>query len=292
MTMTSATQQGVDGLRVVLFCVLPPVYGMLREWTARHNHNVRLVVTTPGPSTRRSAGYREIVAMSPPEQDILVSTHPRRLAAQIAPHKPDLILSATFPYRIPPEVTAIPRFGAVNLHPTPLPLYRGPNPLRLFYDASPVLGVTLHRTEEDFDTGVIYSRQERPMPEDASIESLLPVWTDAMVAALEEGTARAIAGEPGVPQDHTRATYGAPFTEEEQWLDWNLPARLLQCRVTALTFADHAHATIDGTPYEIDRVTPLVGVPAAAAPGTVLARNSNVFTVATSDGVVLVTTTV
>lgn len=287
--MTSATGNGFDGLRVVLFSVLPPVYGMLRAWAEQHNYNIRLLVTTPGPSTRRSSTYRDVIAMSPPEQDILVSTHPRRLAAQIAPHKPDLIVSATFPYRIPPEVTAIPRFGAVNLHPTPLPLYRGPNPLRLFYDGHPVLGATLHRTEEDFDTGVIYSRQERPMPDDVSMESLFPVWADAIGAALEEGTARAIAGEPGVIQDHTLATYGAPFTEEEQWLDWSLPSRLLQCRVTALTFADHARAIIDGTAYEIERVTPLVGVSPAGAPGTVLARNGQAFSIATSDGVVLVT---
>jgi methionyl-tRNA formyltransferase len=287
--MTGATQQGPDGLRVVLFSVIPPVYGALRSWVERHHHNVRLLITTPGPSTRRSNTYRDVIAMTPPEHDILISTHPKRLAAQIAPHKPDLIVSASFPYRIPPEVTALPRFGAVNLHPTPLPLYRGPNPLRLFYDAHPVLGATLHRTEEDFDTGVIYSRQERPMPEDASFESLFPVWADAVGAALEEGTARAVAGEPGTPQDHSLATYGAQFTEDEQWLDWNLPSRVLQCRVTALSFADQARATIDGTAYEIERVTPLAGVSSAGSPGAVLARNGHAFTIATADGAVLVT---
>ncbi len=39
--------------------------------------------------------------------------------------RPDLIVSFTFPYRVPPEITAIPRYGAVNLHPTVLPAIAG-----------------------------------------------------------------------------------------------------------------------------------------------------------------------
>lgn len=281
----------IDGLILVVFSVLPPVYGLVREWAERHQHRIRLVVTTPGPAARRSTTYRDVIAMSPPEQDFLVTTHPKRLAAAIAPHKPDLILSASFPYRIPPEVTALPRLGAVNLHPTPLPLYRGPNPLRLFYDGHSVLGATLHRIEEDFDTGVIYSRQERPMPADASIVSIFPVWREAIVAAIEEGTRRAITGEPGIPQDHARATYGAPFTDAETWLDWALPSRLLQARTTAVTFAGAARATIDGKPFLVQRITPLAGVSSPAPPGAVLARSGDIFVIATADGAVQATTT-
>ena len=63
----------------------------------------------------------------------------------IAALAPDLIVSATYPHRIPPEVTAIPRYGAVNLHPSPLPRGRGPNPQRLIYEGDPIIGGTLHR---------------------------------------------------------------------------------------------------------------------------------------------------
>jgi methionyl-tRNA formyltransferase len=278
-----------DGLKLVLFSVLGPAYGLLREWAARHQHRIQLVVTTPGPTMRRSTTYRDVVANSPPEQDILITTRMKRLASVIGPLAPDLIVSFTFPYRIPPDVRAIPRLGAINLHPTPLPLYRGPNPMRLFYDGHPVLGATLHRTEEDFDTGVIYSRQVRPMPEDASFESIAPVWFGAMGAALEEGARRAIAGEPGEPQDHTQASYGGRFTEEERWLDWDLPGRLLQARATALNFGGEARALIEGRPYRVQRITPVPGATPAGPAGTVLERDDGLLTIAVAGGAVRVT---
>ncbi|HVC30818.1 MAG TPA: formyltransferase family protein [Steroidobacteraceae bacterium] len=251
-----------------------------------------LVITTPGPAVRRSSVYREIVAVAPPEQDVLVTTRLRRPIPLLKSLAPDLIVSFTFPYRIPPEVTTIPRFGAVNLHPAPLPLYRGPNPMRMIYDAAPTLGATLHRTEEDFDTGVIYSRQERPMPEEVTTENVFAAWIPCMQTALEEGVRRAVAGDPGTPQDHASATYGAAFSEDEHWLDWNAPVRLLQCRATAVNlFAPPMRANIDGSAYIIGTVQPLRGMRADGPPGTVIDHSGGSFTLCAADGVVRVEAT-
>jgi methionyl-tRNA formyltransferase len=289
MTNASLTPPGgtIDGLRVVVYSVLPPAFQVLQEWVKRHEHKLALVVTSPGPSSRRMPSYSQIVAMCPPGQDVLVTTRPRRTAPLIAALAPDLVVSFSFPYRIPPEVTSIPRFGAVNLHPAPLPRYRGPNPARAIFDGAPTLGATLHRTEADFDTGAILSRHERPMPADVTAEQVFPAWRETMVSALEEGTRLAIEGAPGVPQDHAGATYAGEFTDEDRALDWNLPARSLQCRVTALSlFGGAARAPVNGRTVAIARVTPVPGVPAPAAPGTVLARVDNVVTICTADGIV------
>jgi methionyl-tRNA formyltransferase len=226
--------------------------------------------------------------MAPPEQEVLVTTRPRRLAPIISELNPDLVLSFSFPYRIPPEVTAIPRYGAVNLHPAPLPLYRGPNPIRMVYDGHPTVGAALHRTEEEFDTGVIYSMHERPMPEDVTRENVFAVWGETMALALDEGVRGAVSGEPGQAQDHSRASYAAEFTDEELWLDWNLPARLLQCRATALTFFGDAKAAIGGKPCIVRRVIPLPGVAVPAPAGVVLARTEGTVTLCAADGVVQV----
>jgi methionyl-tRNA formyltransferase len=278
------------GLRVVAFSVLPPAYGIIREWAARNEHRLTLLVTTPGPTARRSTTYRDVIAMAPPEQEILVTTRPKQLAPIIREKRPDLVLSFTFPYRIPPEVTAIPRLGAVNLHPAPLPLYRGPTPIRMIYDAHPTLRATLHRTEEDFDTGVIYSMRETPMPDEVTPENIFAAWGSVMAMALDEGVRRAVSGHPGEVQDHACATYAAPFTAEDEVLDWSLPARLLQCRVTALALFDGGgRAEIDGVERRVHALTPLRGVAAPEKPGVVLARAGNIVTLCAGDGVVQVT---
>jgi len=44
--------------------------------------------------------------------------------------KPDLLVVASFGKIIPQEILEIPRLGAINIHPSKLPLYRGPSPVQ------------------------------------------------------------------------------------------------------------------------------------------------------------------
>lgn len=285
--MDTAVSRPAQGLRIVAFNVRAIAYAMTRAWAERHGHRLVLLVTTPGPPARRSTMYRETIAAAPPEQEIVITTRPKRLAPIIAAVAPDLIVCASFPYRIPPEVVAIPRLGAVNLHPAPLPRYRGPNPLRQLYDGEASLGATLHRIAPEFDAGPILSQVERPVPEDATPGAVMGVLGAVLGAAFEEGLARAIAGEPGTPQDEAHATYAGAYTEEECWLDWREPSAILQRRTTALNLDGLvARARIAGQDYSVARVTPLRECDAAGAPGAILDRDGGIFTVRTGDGVV------
>lgn len=274
------------GPRIVLYCVDPPAYRLLRAWAERQGYAFLLLVTTPGPPRARSTVYREIIAEAPPGQDILISTGMRRIAPQIAALDPDLILSYTLPYRLPAEIIALPRYGAVNLHPAPLPAYRGPNPARMIYNGEPILGATLHRTAADYDTGAILSRHTAPMPAEVSPTSVLSVWSELLTDALTEGIPRALTGDPGVPQDPSQASYGASFTPEELWLDWWLPATILQRRVTALNLlAPQAMAMLDGRAYLIESLISLPDTASRCDPATVLAASPGSLTVQTAEGV-------
>lgn len=274
------------GPRIVLYCVDPPAYRLLRAWAERQGYAFVLLVTTPGPPRARSTVYREIVAEAPSGQDILISTGMRRIAPQIAALAPDLILSYTLPYRLPAEIIALPRYGAVNLHPAPLPAYRGPNPARMIYNGEPILGATLHRTAADYDTGAILSRRTAPMPAEISPASVLSVWSELVTDALTEGIPRALAGDPGIPQDSSEASYAGSFTQEEMWLDWLLPASILQRRVTALNLlASQARATVDGHAYLVETLASLPNALPRHAPGTVIAASPGSLAVQTAEGV-------
>jgi methionyl-tRNA formyltransferase len=196
-----------------------------------------------------------------------------------------LIVSFTFPYRLPRELLQIPRLGAVNLHPTPLTVYRGPNPARLVYDGWPTIGATLHWMDEEFNTGPILSQHTAPRPEDVTPDSLRTAWRPLMARALAEGAERAIAGAPGDPQDHPQASYAALFTEAERWLSWGEPMRAIQRKVTALNLfgSPTARATLEGRAYLIERAVPQGGLP-VDPPGTVLDRQADGWLVAVADG--------
>jgi methionyl-tRNA formyltransferase len=288
------------GLRIVAYTVRPQAHQVITDWCDRGGHKLLLLITTPGPKSRPSPTYREVLNAAPRTQEVLITTRMQRPVSLIRDLQPDLVISFTFPYRVPPEVVAIPKYGAVNLHPAPLPLYRGPNPLRSIYDGHPELGSTLHWIAPEYDTGNILARVCRPLPEDRSLQSVFGTWAGTMQSALEQGVARALAGDPGTPQDESLASYGSIFTTGERWLDWSLPAALLQGRATVLAvntegLEDHnapgCLASIGGSAYAVQRVTPLRGVPPPAAPGTVIATMDGTITLCCGDGVLQVQAT-
>jgi methionyl-tRNA formyltransferase len=292
MHVDNAPASPKQGLRVILFTNLAPVYQLAAGWAARNGHTLQLVVTTPGPSARRSTAYRGLVVAVPPEQDVLISLHPRRLGTYLASLAPDLIVSGSFPHRIPPDVTALPRLGAFNLHPAPLPHYRGPNAMRALYAGEPTIGATLHRTEAEFDAGPILYRSEVPVPSDATPENIFAALGAVAGEAWEVGLARAIAGDKGEPQDESEATYAAPFSDDEKWLNWDQPWAVLQRRATALNlFGPQAKADVEGRPVLIERLDPL-GVERPDQPvGTVAERQGDVLTLVVVDGLVRVRAT-
>lgn len=98
------------------------------------------------------------------------------LAAQLAAQQIDLVLVACWPWHIPTDLLHLPQRGFLNLHPSPLPELRGPEPLfwamRLGWTRT---AMTLHLMDEALDLGPIVRQEwfELPLGERLSaIETL------------------------------------------------------------------------------------------------------------------------
>ncbi|MCW1966777.1 MAG: formyltransferase family protein [Anaerolineae bacterium] len=276
-------------LRIITFNNLGPAFGLTQLWAEQTGNKIVLVVTTPGPTKRRTELYKDVLSQVKPEQDVLVTTRLRTVALPLIQSlKPDLIVSFSFPYLILPEMIQAARLGAVNLHPTPLPAYRGPNPLRMFYDGYSRVGATMHWTDAEFDTGRIICQHAAAMPSEITTATVGPLWRSLIGQTFFEGMARAIAGDPGTPQNHEQASYAAAFTEAEHWLDWHEPMQTLQRKVTALSMMGQstAKAMIEGKAYTIARLEALPDHAPQSQIGTVLERNAAMMRIAVADGVV------
>ncbi|MCB0037686.1 MAG: hypothetical protein KDE51_26825 [Anaerolineales bacterium] len=271
-------------LRVVTFNFFPPAYEACANWIHQNGHQHVLAVTTPGPISRPTPGYKEIVTNAPREVDILVTTRLRKVATPlIRALQPDLIVCFSFPYRITPELCQIPRYGAVNLHPAVLPAYRGPNVFRAFYDGAAEFGATAHWIAEDYDTGHILSQKSAPMPDEITPNQILPAWVSLITKVLAEGLERALAGDLGTPQDHAQATYGGRFTEAEMWLDLNKPQRVIQRHVTGLNFGAQAKVKVGDESWAVQAVE-LRPQEQLAAVGQLIERTDESILVQVGDG--------
>ena len=215
---------------------------------------------------------------------------------------PDLVISAAFPRLIPAEILDIPKYGAINCHPSLLPAGRGPNPIRLIYEGDDKVAVTVHRTAAEFDTGAILAQRSRPLPDDLNGPALLKAWQEMLGECLDFAVPRAVAGEPGLWQNADEASEAPFFTAEELLVDLTEPAHAVRRKVAALnTLAPQAQAEIAGV--GLRDVVATYAVPAACSsvrgevldcqpeswdraahePGTVLEKHDDGWTVQTAD---------
>lgn len=114
---------------------------------------------------------------------------------------PDLLVSAFFNQRIGEQLAAIPRCGAVNIHPSLLPAFRGVDPV--FYAklrGSPALGVSVHRISPALDRGNILSQKEFPAVPRESVLAATTRLYERGAALLVESLDRIAAGDPGIAQ--------------------------------------------------------------------------------------------
>jgi methionyl-tRNA formyltransferase len=281
-----------DPWRVVLFTVFPEglVYQIVAAALQPLGHRIVGVVTSPGPKRRRSPVYQSVVAAVPPGIDVLVSNHPERWAAMLAPWRPDLIISGAFPWRIPADVLALPRLGAINLHDALLPRNRGPNATGwALRNGEPETGFTIHLLTPDFDTGPILAQGRVPIGDDDDMESLGAAFGTLIPELLRIALDRVARGEEGDPQDEGQATEAGLFEEAWQTIDWSQPVRTIHNQVRSWVglrdIPRGALGTIEGDRLRITKTRLL---PSAAAsplpPGTVLARDQDQLVVQCGDG--------
>ena len=86
---------------------------------------------------------------------------------------PDLIVVACFPWLLPAAITSAASIAAVNIHPSLLPRWRGPDPLFwTFHAGDRTSGVTIHHLDQDFDTGPILAQRPVTIDEGESLAEL------------------------------------------------------------------------------------------------------------------------
>jgi methionyl-tRNA formyltransferase len=278
----------LPSMRVVFFTSLDSqtANGLLQLFDA-FGQQVVLVVVTSGPPARPTVAYKDVVANIRPGIDVLVTSHIKRLPRLLRGLEPDLIFVAGFPWRLPPELIALPRLGSINTHPALLPRYRGPDPV--FWqvmNGETETGLTVHRIEPEFDTGPILAQVRVPILPDDDPDSIFAKLAPLGPALFTQALAAVAANEPGRPQPLEGASYAPLRTAADRILDWTRPAAQLRNQVRAWGSAG-ARATLDGQQWIVKQAhlaDPRPPGRPPAAPGQVIARGPDGLLVQTGDG--------
>ncbi|MBR1033811.1 methionyl-tRNA formyltransferase [Bradyrhizobium japonicum] len=114
---------------------------------------------------------------------------------------PDVLLSLHYRNLIPKQILELAPLGAVNLHPSLLPNYRGTNSVAwVIINGESETGFTFHRMDERFDTGPILLQEKLAIHPNDTAFSLFHRQIVRAMARLETVIERVAAGDPGLVQ--------------------------------------------------------------------------------------------
>lgn len=206
---------------------------------------------------------------------------------RVSAMRPDLFLVVDFGQFLRGPLLAVPRLGAVNVHPSLLPRWRGASPVQwALASGEGVTGVSVLYVTAKMDAGDILSQETAEVRSDVTAATLAPRLAEqgarqllAVLEGLRDGTARA------VPQDDSKATFAHLLKREDGIVDWSRPAGEIYNRWRGFQPWPGALAALpDGTPLKIHamRVEALSG--GAAEPGTVVRCGGEGPLVACGDG--------
>ncbi len=209
---------------------------------------------------------------------------------QLAALKPDLLLVAAYGLILPQSVLDIPPLGALNVHASLLPEYRGAAPIhRAIMDGRHVTGITIMRMEAGLDTGDILLQRSLAIGIEDTAQTLHDELAEMggrlLVDALEKmGQGRLVR----IPQDHGRATYAAKLSKDEGRIDWDQPALTVHNRIRGLFPWPGSWFDWTGMPGRTLRLTVYPGRigevrPENAAPGEIVGVAGDTVLIACRD---------
>lgn len=196
--------------------------------------------------------------------------------AAMARLQPDFLISCYYRHMLKRPLLEVPRLGALNLHGSLLPKYRGRVPVNwVLINGETETGVTLHYMEEKADRGDLVAQKRVPITEEDTALTLFARMTVAAEELLRETYPLLRTGQaPRVPQDHRQATYFGGRRPEDGRIDWRQSAQEIYNLVRAVTHPyPGAFTFLDGRKWYVWWGRPLAEpAPPGAAPGEIVGR--------------------
>ncbi|NMO04151.1 methionyl-tRNA formyltransferase [Gordonia sp. TBRC 11910] len=151
--------------------------------------------------------------------------------------EPDVIVVNSWYTWMPKELYDFPRYGTLNLHDSLLPKFTGFSPvLWALISGAEETGLTVHRMDEQLDTGDILVQRRLPIGPDVTGTELVLAGMELIPGAINEALAALESGSPQwVAQDKSARTYFHKRSDRDSLIDWHTGATDLERLVRALS---------------------------------------------------------
>ncbi len=270
-----------------------PRFGELVLQALIGHYPIAAVVTQPDRQAGRGRRMRTSPVKALALQHDLPILQPRKVADPATVHQlqelaRDVIVVAAFGQILPSAILSLPEHGAVNVHASLLPRYRGAAPIpAAILAGEEQTGITIMLMDEGIDTGPILSQAALDIKPDDTTASLteklarlggellldiLPKWLEGEIVPRE--------------QDESLATYAGLLRREDGLIDWTEPTEQIARRCRAYDPWPGTSTVWNGRKLKIVRARPQSSELPDHTPGEVAQIDSDIA-VATGKGLLI-----
>ncbi|MBG9979795.1 methionyl-tRNA formyltransferase [Facklamia sp. DSM 111018] len=206
----------------------------------------------------------------------------------------DIIVTAAYGQKIPIELLNRPEYGAVNVHASLLPKYRGGAPIHYaIWQGQEETGVTIMQMSEEMDAGAIYKQAPLPINDQDDVGILFGKLAIMGRELLLDTLPRIFDHQlQAYDQPLDQVTYAPTIKKEEEELNWQETAYEIDRHIRAFRPFPTTYTLYEGQRVKIWQAYPLqrigeLSLLADQKPGTIIGSDEESFYVQCGQGTVL-----
>ena len=260
----------------IVFMGTPAFSVPILEALIQSNYDVIGVVTQPD----RPVGRKKIVTYSPVKKAALNYNipvlQPEKISGseemeKILEWNPDLIVTAAFGQFLPARLLKSPKFGAINVHASLLPKYRGGAPVHYaLIKGEKETGISIIYMEKKMDAGDILAQRSLTITKQDDVGTLFERLSIMGRDLLIETIPLLLEGKLNpIPQNEEKVTFSPNIRREEEKIDWHKTAEKIDYQVRGMRPWPGAYTILNGNRIKISNVTPLSDSSYREEPGTI-----------------------
>ncbi len=201
---------------------------------------------------------------------------------------PDLLVVVAFGQILKKNLLEIPRWGALNIHASLLPRYRGAAPIQwAVFNNEPSTGLSAMQMDEGLDTGPVLFQEEVLISENETAgelhDRLSGMAGRFILAVLENWSKGKIAKKE---QDGSLSSYAPKIERHMTLIDWRKPSAAIHGQIRALDPWPGAATTLSGKQLKLFSSRRIKGDAQHGVPGRVIEIRDRGIVVEAGDGVI------
>ncbi|KIS03444.1 methionyl-tRNA formyltransferase [Paucilactobacillus wasatchensis] len=255
-----------------------------------HHYDVKAVVTQPD----RFVGRKHVLTASPVKQ-LAVNHQIEVLQPEKINHssemdrvielQPDLIVTAAFGQFLPTKLLAAAQVGAINVHGSLLPKYRGGAPVQYaIMNGEQETGISIIYMVKKMDAGDILAQRKIAITKKDDTGSMFTKLSLLGRDLLLETIPQLLKDQLSpVAQDENQVTFAPNISSEEERIDITTTAQQIDCKVRALRPFPIANLNLDKTRTKLWQVS-VAAEPTTLKPGQVVSVTKHELVIAAGQG--------